>query len=80
MTRYSTTAKITLASRLSILLHTRKGDGVIVRLRGVEYGIIAVVPHSWIAIDVEGREIDLRQCTIRKGLPTASQSAELVAA
>ena len=70
--RQSTTAKVTREAALHIAHYTMNwANGVIVRHRGCEYGVIDVewAPKGQkvLFLTHEGLSIPARECTIRKG-------------
>lgn len=67
--RQSTTKKITRSDMLQMIKVITPTAGVIVRHKGVEYGVTGV-RNLGIQSELETLEgvlLDLRQCTIRKG-------------
>lgn len=64
MTRYSTTAKLTRLTLACIKQDILNGNGVIVRYKGVEHGIVDIL-GDWI-VDHLGTMIHWKSCTIRK--------------
>jgi hypothetical protein len=86
---HSTTAKITKAAREAIDLSLSRGEGVIVRHKGVEYGIYAkfggVVNYGYRCVSSNGEESIqtvewLFKSTIRKGTVDAIIAAHKIAA
>jgi len=68
MKRQSTTAKITLSVSRRIMAECQDGSGVIVRHRGVEFGVVSVIrtASGYVANTLEGVKLVLSGCTIRK--------------
>jgi hypothetical protein len=83
MTGYSTTAKMTKAAREAIDLSLSRGEGVIVRHKGVEYGICPTsldLCHSYRCMTANGEysmeSVEwLFKSTIRKGTVDAIHNA-----
>lgn len=71
----STTQKITKAMVVNIINIFAMGDGLIVRHKGKEYGAIDLVDGQFIT--VEGVALDVKACTIRKGLPVILFDADV---
>jgi hypothetical protein len=69
--RQSTTAKITLKALTLIRVALLYGEGVIVRYKGREYGVIGITRDG--AFEVYGSDqlIPIARCTIRKGTTAA---------
>jgi len=62
--RQSTTAKVTKLTKLLIRQDVINGNGVIVRYKGEELGIVDVL-GDWL-VDTEGTMVHYSRCTIRK--------------
>jgi hypothetical protein len=85
---HSTTAKITKAALEAIDLSLSRGEGVIVRHKGVEYGIIPTslnLCHSYRCMTANGEfsmeSVEwLLKSTIRKGTVDAIHAAHKIAA
>ncbi len=84
MKRQSTTAKLTLSTIRCIAQDVRNGNGVIVRYKGQEVGIVDVLQRGntaslWLAVLFSGGVVRLSECTIRKAtlpfLPMVGESA-----
>jgi len=84
MKRQSTTAKITKTTVQAIAQDVRNGNGVIVRYKGQEVGIVDVLQRGntaslWLAVLFGGGVVRLSECTIRKAtlpfLPMIGESA-----
>jgi hypothetical protein len=69
--RQSTTSKITANLVRLITAHCSNGDGVIVRFKGKEYGVIEFNPFNGKFMTIEGCYLIPALCTVRKGLPSA---------
>lgn len=83
MARQSTTARITSAICRMIDVSLIDDDGVVIRYKGTEYGVIGNEGGSFVVIDTYGNRSvipakEVRNCTIRKltilslGLDTAA--------
>jgi hypothetical protein len=71
--RQSTTAKITASLLATIKDCLQHGEGVIVRFKGQEYGVIDI-SFGWLLTYCPSGQVgmlDPAQCTIRKGLQDA---------
>lgn len=71
MARQSTTARITSAMFALIVSSLNRGEGVIIRDKGTELGVIGHHAGSLTVIDGSGREFiippwNVKNCTIRK--------------
>lgn len=70
--RQSTTQKISkkfwgVLRTLTRVENEISGGGCIIRHKGVEYGCIEITPEG-VAKTLEGVDLDLTKCSIRKGL------------
>jgi hypothetical protein len=73
--RQSTTSKITAQLCRLIAAHCANGDGVIVRFKGKEYGVLSVCwegGSEYSLATIEGELLFASKCTVRKGLPCPS--------
>jgi len=68
MKRQSTTSRITRKIAHGIMDACKRGGGVIVRHRGVEYGVVRVIrtASGYVAKTWEGVTLALSGCTVRK--------------
>ncbi len=77
MKRQSTTKKVSKSDAKTIRQACKLGEGIIVRFKGKEYGVVSVdgtTAETW-----EGVGLDLRQCTVRKAtLPTFEASQQSI--
>ena len=68
--RYSTTKRITRSDLYLLCTAFARGEGVIVRCKGTEYGAVRIAPGRTLADCVvytwEGKLLRLSDCTIRK--------------
>jgi hypothetical protein len=69
--RASTTAKITRRALTLIGVALLYGEGVIVRFRGREYGVIGITPGRQFRVFGSDELIPIAACTIRKGTTEA---------